>query len=138
MTDTSKPGAEPEDRKLSGAVGEGGEGGDPSAEGKTPNRSDWGSDPTAATAGEPRSQPGNRIEGLGGGYGGQGGGDSGNALAGSAQGTAGGTAGNPAGAYDYPEMEQARAMASAAGQPGLATPTDEKREQAGGDTPAKE
>ena len=131
-------GSGPEDRKLSGAVGEGGEGGDPSAEGKTPNRSDAGRDPTAATAGETRGQPDNRLHGLGGGYGGQGGGDSGNALAGSAEGIGGGTTGNPAGAYDYPEMQQARAIASAAGQPGLANPTDEKRQQAGGDTPAKE
>ena len=120
MSDT-KSGAEPQDRKLSGAVGEGGE----------------GADPTAATAGETRNDPNNRVHGLGGGYGGQGGGDSGNALAGSAEGIGGGTSGSPEGAYDYPEMQQARAIASAAGQPGLATPTNDKRE-AGGDSPAKE
>jgi hypothetical protein len=125
MTDTpsNKTGAEPEDRKLSGAKGDGGEGTDPS---------------TAATAGETRSDPNNRVEGLGGGYGGQGGGDSGNTLAGSADGIGGGTKGNPEGAYDYPEMQQARALASAVGQPGLAAAKDEKREQAGAETPAKE
>ena len=132
MSDTNA-GAGPQDRKLSGAVGEGGEGADPAAEGKARSSSS----PTAASAGEARGQPDNRVQGLGGGYGGQGGGDSGNALAGSAEGSGGGTTGNPEGAYDYPEMQQARAIASAAGQPGLATPTDDKRE-AGGDSPAKE
>jgi len=140
MTDTpsGKTGAEPEDRKLSGAMGEGGEGHDPSAAGDTPTRSDAGPDPLASTAGEGRSAPNNRVEDLGGGYGGLGGGDSGNALAGSAEGTAGGTKGNPEGAYDYPEMQQARALASAAAQPGLAAPNDQKREEAGAQTPAKE
>jgi hypothetical protein len=119
-------------------MGEGGEGTDPSAAGDTPTRSGAGPDPLGATAGEARKEPDNRVHGLGGEYGGQGGGDSGNTLAGSAEGVGGGTKGNPEGAYDYPEMEQARALASAAGQPGLAATTDQKREEAGAETPSKE
>jgi hypothetical protein len=132
-----------DDRRLAGAKGEGGEGTDPAMATTTDSRfGDTPEQALGATAGEARQTPDNRLHGLGGGYGGQGAGPSGNALAGGAPGVAGGAAGNPAGAYDFPdtgsETAQARALASAAGQPGLAAPRDEKREQAGGETPAKE
>ena len=127
-----------EERKLAGAKGEGGEGTDPSGATPTGRAAQTPDQVLASTAGEGRQDPDNRTPGLGGGYGGQGGGDSGNALTGTAEGPAGGATGNPDGAYDFPEMAQARAMASAAGQPGLATPPNERREQAGGETPAKE
>ena len=92
----------------------------------------------AATSGEGHAEPNNRVQGLGGGYGGQGGGDSGNVLTGTAEGIAGGATGNPTGVYDFPEMQQARAIAEAAAQPALEQARAQPREQAGGDTPAKE
>ena len=128
-----------EERKLAGAKGEGGEGTDPSGATPTGRAGQTPDEVLASTTGEGRQGPDNRTPGLGGGYGGQGGGDSGNALAGTAQGPTGGATGNPDGAYDFPEMAQARALASAAGQPGFADGgSNEKREQAGGETPAKE
>ena len=136
---TNTPTNPDDDRKLAGAKGEGGEGPDPGMATTTDSR--FGDTPEAAraaTAGEGRQTPDNRVHGVGGGYGGQGGGDSGNALTGTAEGVAGGASGSPAGVYEAPEMTDAKAMASAAGQPGLAAPHDEQREKAGGETPAKE
>lgn len=120
-----------EERKLAGAKGEGGEGPDPTS-------SNVGDDPTAATAGETRNDPNNRVQGLGGGYGGQGGGDSGNALTGSAEGAAGGAVGNPDGAYQFGAAGAAEALVRAAQEEERARANQRNPHSGGSESPAKE
>lgn len=119
------------DVKLEGAKGAGGEGSDPAHSGA-------GDKAIAATAGEHRSEPNNRVEGLGGAYGGQGGGDSGSAMAGTADGVAGGAKGNPDGAYQFGASGAAEALKVAALDEERARQQAPKVQQAGADSPAKE